>query len=355
MATSVVCHSCGHRIGLEEGFARRKVRCPECGVMCEVTEVARAAPAESRPARRAGTPSTPLREEQEAEELARQLWTEPEPQREQPLPEPEPPRPVRRRAAAPPSEELPSDRPSIPSPESSRTWTEEDEDSNPYDVATPLRFCPECRRELEPQGILCVYCGLDLRSGKRRVQEFEPLHRQWEPGMPGSRRWALFVALSAGSLLLSILSAVMVGPWYVSAGPWAGFVVMMAFLLGTYDRIELVRDRRGLTRLTRTWYICFIQRPTTIIDLRHYESVVTGRSLDSGCLEWLIFFLLFPYFIVPGIIWWYHVIHKTKFHTALAHSHNYPEIILYRGNNPGQAEEIAATLRDAARLHYDRG
>ena len=99
--------------------------------------------------------------------------------------------------------------------------------------------------------------------------------------------------------------------------------------------------------------IFFIRRPTQTLDLREYDSVVTGRSLDAGCYEWFIMFILLSYFVVPGVLWWYHVIHKSKFHAALG-SHGYPEITLYRGSSQERAEEIAEALRDAAHLGYDR-
>src|SRR5260370_29275439 len=86
MSLSVICHSCGHRIALAEDFSRRKVRCPECGVMCEVTEAARSS-----------TPRTAKRKEeappQDAEELARQLWSEPEPPKKKERPPAKPAHP----------------------------------------------------------------------------------------------------------------------------------------------------------------------------------------------------------------------------------------------------------------------
>ena len=347
MAISITCHSCGHRIEVAEDFTRRKVRCPECGVMCEVTGAARDSPATPR----AGKRSAPPAAEQDAEELARQLWSEPE--------EKKPAKPARAKPSeeASAGEEIPLRAlPPSPALQSSVTWTEEDEDGNPYDVSGGLpSACAQCGTALEPGTALCIHCGLDRKTGKKAVLEYTRFERTWEPGLSYEGRLGLFRIVAGASFVLSIATAIFLGPWYISIGPWVVFVAMMAFLLGTFDRTDLARDRRGNVRLTRTWRVVFVRRPTATIDLREYDGVVTGRSLDAGCYEWFIFFTLLPFFVLPGILWWYHIIHKLKYHAALTRSHGYPEITLYRGNSQERAEEVATTLRDAAHLQYDRG
>src|SRR5436305_12674735 len=121
MLLSVICHSCGHRVELADDFARRKVRCPECGVMCEVEGATRTGP-------RADGPTT-----EDAEELARQLWSEPD---EKPPPKPKPllPAPPRKRKPTP-EEPPPAEEPEPPAPKRETyavTWTAEDDDPTPY-------------------------------------------------------------------------------------------------------------------------------------------------------------------------------------------------------------------------------
>jgi hypothetical protein len=354
MARSVICHNCGHRIEVDEGYTRRKVRCPECGVACDVPDAPKPDPAEPRPSKPSAAPAPP----QKAEELARQLCSEPDkkppPKKREPPPPPpreEKPAPVPRRPVEVVEGPLP---PPGPPKRAAQTWTEEDEDGSPYEiVGGPERKCPQCFHVLEPEAVLCVRCGLDLKSGKKVVREFKPLARSWEP-VAYEKRLTLFGAAVAVGLVLSVLTGVLLDQLAFGLGPWVLFVILMAFLLGTFDRIDLVRDKRGRTTLTRTWRVCFIPRPTIEIDLLQYDAVVTGISADAGCYEWFILWTLVPFGLVPAGIWWYQVIHKKKYHAALAHSHNYPEVTLYRGSNREQAEDIAETLRDAARLRYER-
>jgi hypothetical protein len=318
--------------------------------MCEVTDAARSS-----------TPRTTRHTEeatsQDAEELARQLWSEPEPPKKKERP---PAQPARQDPEEPASTEeapLRMEEPAVTPRHASVTWTAEDEDSSGYDVSGGLPItCPQCHRELEAGTALCIGCGLELKTGKKKAAlQYEPFQRYWEPAPPYETRLKLFVAASAISLVLGILTAFAFESWFISLGPWLGFVACMAFLLGTFNRVDLARDRRGNARLTQTWRVFFVTRPTQTIDLREYDGVVTGLSLDAGCYEWFILFTLLPWFILPGVLWWYHVIHKKKYHVALARSHGYAEITLYRGNSQEKAEEIAEVLRDAAHLRYDRG
>src|SRR5204862_4707907 len=113
---------------------------------------------------------------------------------------------------------------------------------------------------------------------------------------------------------------------------------------------ELTRDRRGRVTLTRAWRICFVQRPPQEIDLLPYAGVRVNLSREAGFFEWLICLNLLLYGIVPGVLWWYHVIQTDRYHVALTRDDGHSEEVLYRGNDAAVAEEVAAALRDAGRL-----
>src|SRR5581483_6389073 len=96
---------------------------------------------------------------------------------------------------------------------------------------------------------------------------------------------------------------------------------MTAFLLGTYDSVDLTRKENGKVRLVHTWYLCFFERPPESIRLRDFEGVATGKEQYAGCWEWIVFFFLFTWLFVPGIIWWYFAIHRESLFVALTRYH----------------------------------
>jgi hypothetical protein len=126
---------------------------------------------------------------------------------------------------------------------------------------------------------------------------------------------------------------------------------MTSFLLGTFDRLDLVRDDRGKVTLTKTRRICFFTAYALPIDVRGHEGIVTGRSNEVTGWEWLVFFFLLVSGIIPGLVWWYYIIHKITFQAALARDHGYPAAIVYQGWDEAQMRDIAVTLSGAAGLH----
>jgi hypothetical protein len=235
-------------------------------------------------------------------------------------------------------------------------FTQED-DGKPYPaVNTGERRCPECRR-LVPGGVaVCRKCGFNLDTGEAaRRRRFTPVQVAWDAGMRPVWRRTLFLTAQAVVVSLGLLAVWSQGlSIFAFLCPWLCFTPILAFLLGTYDRLELARNERGQVRLTKTWRICFLRRPATVIRLREYESVSTGVEAESGCWEWLIFaFLFLGCGVIPGILWWYYAIHKVTHFVALTKHHGFPELMLYRGWSGEHMRDIAETLRDVAELPYD--
>lgn len=328
MSTSVLCHACGHLTAVPAGFTRRRLRCPACGVLCDVP-----APAAKAPAARAAAP-TPAAAEPPAEPPA------PRAARPEPRAEAAPPRPRR----APP-----------PRPQPRQVATVDDaDDGRPYvllDKEEPP--CPQCGRPLEPGAALCSACGFNQATGEKAVRTYQEIDRAWESGISSRWRRRFFLAGQALVLPLGLLGSWHQGTPFAFLGPWLVFTALTAFLLGTYNRVHLARDRRGKVRLTRRWRIGFHALKPETIPLREYEGVVCGLTRDVDFWDWALCVFLLPWGLVPGVLWWYLVIHPDTYYVALSRHHGSPELSLYRGRSEALMHEIADTIRDAARLPRD--
>jgi hypothetical protein len=294
------------------------MQCPQCGVFCEVPVPAQKAASGRQPAKQTKEPPAPKPADEE-DELPPDTW-----------PDPYPRTPISQPAQA---EEIGTDA----------------DDGRPYRVAGAERKCPDCRQVLTAETKLCPQCGLNLETGKKAARVFEPLERHWEAGWTLQRRVRLF-AISQGVILpLGLFGGTLSGHLGLFLGPWLTFTILLAFLLGTFDRLDLTRNKRGKVVLTQTWRVFFFRRPTTTIPLREYEGVMTGLAFDSGCLEWVILVVLLPMGILPAL-WWLWAMRQNTFCVALTKNHGFPELTLYRGWNQARGKEIAHTLHEVTGL-----
>jgi hypothetical protein len=210
------------------------------------------------------------------------------------------------------------------------------------------RPCPNCGKHLPPGTALCVRCGFNLHTGKKAPKKtYEPMARHWETGLAPPTRIGLF-ALGLGLTVAGgIAGLVLGGSVFLLVASVLGFVLMGGFLLGTWDTIDLTRDKKGKVRISKGWRVYFVPQPAVEVPVYECEEIVQTMDSKSGCFEWFILFTLLGFGIVPGLIWWYHVIHSNHFTVALARDNGYPVAILYRGVNEALMKEIAAVVREA--------
>jgi hypothetical protein len=242
-------------------------------------------------------------------------------------------------------------------PPSPNTGATDEDDGKPYRVPSldEERPCPECHKTMARNAAVCTACGYNLQTGKKAVQRFEPVERDWRAGWPVPVRWGVFLGGEA-VFVTAAVAGVVAGdaPVFGVFFPWLFFTAMTAFLLGTYDHIHLSRNKKGRVRITKTWTVCFFPRPPEVVDVADYGGVVYGQYDETRFMEWLILLLLLPMGIIPGILWFYFVIFRTTSQVALSRDHGYPEFVLYRGGNQALVREIAETVRDVAHLRYEK-
>jgi hypothetical protein len=147
------------------------------------------------------------------------------------------------------------------------------------------------------------------------------------------------------------MGAILAGHPGESISSFLFFTFLMAFLLGTFDRLKLTRNKRGRVVLTQTWRVLFIARPAITVPLHEYEGVVIKLSHHVGVLDWVIFVGGLLSGIIPGLIWFW-AMRQDTYEVALTKDHGYAERILYRGWSESHAQEIAKTLHELSGLPY---
>ena len=232
-------------------------------------------------------------------------------------------------------------------------WAD-DEDDNGMPYAIPRgeireKRCQACGKEIDINSVVCVHCGYDAAAKKKAERTFEPIDREWEAGWPFQVRLTLFLAcqvLNAGTVMLSLVAD---GSLPTTLFGMVFAVALQAFVLGTYDRVRIRRNKKGQAEITITWRVCFIPQPAKKLNWKEHEGIAFGHYDAVGTSDWIILFILLP-MILPAILFWIYVIRSDRYFAALARDRGYPETYLYRGMNEKQAKEIAQIATDATGL-----
>lgn len=330
MAAPVFCNGCGTRVVVPEGYARSKLRCPECGVFNEVTKV------EARETRR--KPASTQEDDAYAALDA------------------EAPRP------APKTSKPKAAKPKVNTPERTDESAEEAnevlihgtdaDDGNPYRVTgdKPTKFCPECDTRIERKAKVCVQCGYNFETATKAERTFQPVNREWENGWPMQKRIAIFVVLQVVNFITLAASVIGNHSLPVSFLGVLFSVGLQAFLVGTYDTLKLTRNQKGKVTITRTWRYAFIPRLPETVRWKEHDSVTMVRDNEFNLIDWVIAFILLGYCVIPAIVYWWHVIRPDKFTVALCKDHGFPETILFRTRNEDRAKEIETEISDVTTL-----
>ena len=375
----VICQGCGQSFAVPAGYGRNKIQCPGCGVICAVpADAARGGVAPSARARKDPTDEDVVARMLEDDVAPVPLFDD------EPAPSPKAsPAPkakskpadervncrrcgrlvVRQRECPScdaleetPSAELPAERAkstvplslSLDDVEPLTTSGEDEEDESPYLMADKdVPLCPKCRKPMAIGAVLCTSCGFDTKTRKKAKRRYEPISRSWDTNLTLQQR-LMWVGLAQGfHAALGIVALVGGASAWPIVIAWVPLTGMLLFILGTYERVEIVRDARGRAEVTSTWRFGFYPLAPKTTEVVGFEGVTTGQSNEAGAVEWMICLSLLCAGVVPAIVWWYNVIHKPDFHVALAVDHGHAEVYVYRGKSEEQMREIGRVLVDA--------
>jgi len=335
MAIAIICPKCGQALQVDDGDTRREIECLWCGTPCPVPARAKLAPK--------AVPAVPLTEA---------VKTAPQPA-PKPVKEPTPSSKWYEQAPYGFKDNLPAPTPVVPPPEPppiipkrppASFSDDDDDDGQPYDVDGRDKPCPGCGRHIPVEAVLCTSCGYDQKTGKKVAKTFEPVQRTWEAGWSFERRRTVFIIGQAVTLSLGIIGSISLGEYFLFFLPWLLFTLMTVYLLGTWDRIDLTRNKKGKVVLKQTWRFFFLAQPTKTIPLGDYEGISFGKWRDADFWDWMIALFGLLMGIGPGVLWWYFFIHKETFYVALTKDHGHPELFLYRGWKEEYMKDMADTV-----------
>jgi hypothetical protein len=340
----VYCHGCCRRVEVPEGFTRTKLRCPDCGVFNDVSKAAVEAAKANR------------KQSTESDDGIASLL---EPDNPPPLPRKVAPPPVAKEENEEPatySLQAPDEPKPAPTPKEEERevlihGTEED-DGQPYRVTgdAATKSCPECGKKIPKRATICTQCGYHFETGKKAERVYQPINREWENGWPMKKRIMIFVVLQVVNFI-TLVAAVVTGH-----GRELSLVIILmsvglqAFLVGTYDRLNLTRTAKNKVTITRTWRYAFIPRLPATLRWKEHECLTIVQENDFDPIDWAIFFVLLGYCCVPAIAYWYFAIRPDKFCVFLCKDHGFPETMIFRTRNQELAKEIQTVVSDVTGL-----
>lgn len=367
----IPCPHCGGKIPIPMGHSRAKIRCGECGYYAEVpvamrsTEVA----VDELPVIAPAQAEKPRSRRDEDDEIPRpppvarskpKRW---EDEDDVPRPPPTERSKPKKSVVKATARENPNPRdlrPEFVIPDGADmgpnllegSQEEHDDQAVPYAVpGDGTKACKECHFRLPLDAEFCVHCGLDFTTKKKPKKRYQAIDREWEPRMNLQVRLQIFAGLQVLNVLIILTFRDNVG--FMGAVVALAFQGgLQAFLIGSFEKIAVKRTEKGAATLTKTWRICFL--PGAPVELNWKKSHALGviHTHSLGFLEWLTFFYLLLLFVVPGIVFYWLVIHPMRYQVVLCDVYGSVDDIIFRTTSDDQPDEICQVISTATGLMY---
>jgi ribosomal protein L37E len=357
----VLCNHCGIKISIPVGHSRAKIRCSGCGYYAEVPAKLRSA--EPVDPRDTGDPVDELPVIQPSGKPAKAAvdsYFDEEPrkhrankadQKTNAESAPKPPKATARPNPNPkdirPDFLLADDAPRGPN---ELEGTQDEDDDQPYAVpGSGLKRCHECGTQLPLDSKICIHCGVDFQSKKKQKKAYQPISQEWEPRFNLQTRLKIFIGLQILNIAVVFLF------FRVRSIDGALLFLMMqgaiqAFLVGSFERLGVVRNSKGQANLTRTWRIAFIPLTPREVDWKEQHGVGVIAIHSMGLLEWITLFYLLLLLILPGVLFYIFVLHPLRYNIVLCDEYGVASDRLFQGTSEDQAKEVSQVISTATGL-----
>jgi hypothetical protein len=127
-------------------------------------------------------------------------------------------------------------------------------------------------------------------------------------------------------------------------------IALQAFLVGTFQRLNMTRNQKGKVALTTTWRYAFIAGPSESVKWKEHDEITITRENDFDPISWAFVFILLGYGCLPGVAFWYFVVRPDKFTVSLCKDHGSPTTPIFRTTNEERAKEVMRTVADVTTL-----
>ncbi len=338
-AGRVPCGHCGAKVPIPAGHSRAKIRCEACGYYAAVPPELRSADAPP-----------------EADELP---VIKPAESPRRPRDQPPPPRKAKKptakaRANSDPADpraqfEIADDAPRGPN---LLEGTQDEDDDKPYAVpGDGTKACPACNCRVPLDATMCVHCGVDFQSRRKPKKAFEPIDQAWEPRLPLETRLKILAGLQVLNLLLMLLisSATSVTGGLFSLFFQAG---LQAFLLGSFEKLSVTRSAKGQATLTVQWRFAFVPLTPRRVDWKKNHAVGSVATYTPGMLEWCTLIYLLMLGVLPGVLFYFYVIHPMRFQIVLCDVYGSTEEVIFHTTSQEQSDEVCRVTSTATGLQY---
>ena len=344
MKNRMACGNCGGKVSIPPEFAKARIRCGACGYYADVPEELRhrADTAEAAPVVRATPPA-------QATPTAAAPAVKPT---------------VRQRAD--PNDTRAEFAPTAGTGPAYHEGNQDEDDPTGYGVeGDGLKKCPDCQGELPVEATFCVHCGghLDItgEARSRKKRRFTAIDREFGEGFPLKLRLILFglcQAFNAFFIFTTIqLTSFEVDLMAIVTGGFAGLIslVLQAFVLGSYDTLQVRRTERGKATLVRARRLLFL--PITPAKVEWKQCVGVGKlATSSGTIfAWLVCaYLLVAGGILPGILFWWFELRSDNVVVVLTNVYGGVEEKIFTTKDEAQGETVAGVVAEATRLKLNR-
>ena len=181
-----------------------------------------------------------------------------------------------------------------------------------------------------------------------KEEDEAPLSRiaeSWDTFWPMSRRVKIVAILWTINLALAPVAAQVMDSLTLVIALIVNSLVQ-AFILGTFDRLEIRRSLSGKVVVTRTWRVAFVPLPAKRIRWRDFDSVSCRVTHDIHFEDWFGCFLLLLYCAIPAFLWYWYVIRPDRIVVAFCKDHGFSDTVLFWSSDQKLSQEVARTVAE---------